>query len=139
MFAAKPRVNLVLDTLILFLFVVALGSGLLLEYVYAHGGGGGGGYRGGRGSDTAQVVTGTDSILGISRAEMDTLHLYSALATAAGVGVHLVFHLHWIVCQLRRLVRPAAAPQPAVGQHSAAEQSSALDLQPQPDNVTLTR
>lgn len=110
MFAAKPRVNLVLDTLILVLFVVALGSGLLLEYVYAQGGREG--YRGGRGTQVTQEPTGVDSVLGLSRAEMDTLHLYTSLAVAAGVGIHLLFHVNWITCQLRRLIRLSTAPQP---------------------------
>ena len=112
MFAANPRVNLVLDTIILVLFLVALISGLLLNYGYAHGSEGGVRNRGGRGAEAVTTSGGTDAILGITRAEMDTLHLYASLGTAALVGLHLVFHLNWIVCQLRRLFHlPLASAQ----------------------------
>jgi len=92
----KPKANLVLDTVILILFLLALISGLLLEYVYPHGG-----YRGGRG------VTAETTVLGLTRTEMDDIHLYGALAASALVGVHLLLHARWIACQVRRLLRPA--------------------------------
>ncbi|MBN2471527.1 MAG: DUF4405 domain-containing protein [Anaerolineae bacterium] len=105
MFAVKPRVNLILDTLLLILFLLALISGLLLEYTYAHGNNGAGSTRsrGGRGPVIIQETTGVDQILGITRSEMDTIHLVSALAGGALVALHLVFHLKWIACQVRRL------------------------------------
>ncbi len=112
MFAVKPRVNLALDTLLLILFLVALTSGLVLEYSYAHGNSAGGTRsRGGRAIVTVEQTGEADEILGLSRAQMSSVHLYSALAGAALIGLHLVFHLKWIACQVRRLfMQPVPAP-----------------------------
>lgn len=99
----KPRTNYILDGIILSLFVVVMLSGLLLWQIYPDGGTH---YRGGRGQ-TAAVQT----VMGIAKPDMRTLHNWAGVLMGVLVLIHLVFHWKWVVCQTRRLLGLPARPQ----------------------------
>ncbi|MBN2304383.1 MAG: DUF4405 domain-containing protein [Anaerolineae bacterium] len=111
----KPRTNYILDMIILALFVAVLVSGLLLWQVYPGGGTRAGvegqGRRQGNHQDDYTETTTTSSqtsqaetVLGITKPDMRTLHDWAGILMGVLVLIHVVFHWKWIVCQTRRLL-----------------------------------
>lgn len=95
----KTMVNYWLDVVIGLGFVLAFISGVAFLFM------GSGGYQGGR-ADVSQAF-----FLGIARETWRTLHTFSSLMMSAGVGLHLAFHLNWIACVTKRMLR---LPVPAL-------------------------
>ena len=110
----KPRTNYLLDVLILITLVAVMASGLLLWLVYPDGAHNGGtGAR--RGQRTTTVTTTTEedhqTVLGLDRPDMRKLHNWAGVVMGVLVGVHLLFHLPWIICQTRLLLGLPARPR----------------------------
>lgn len=105
--SVKPRTNFILDTIILVLFVVVLVSGVLLWQVYPEGQS--------RHQGRRAEVTPTETVMGLDRSDMRAVHDWAGVLMGVLVGVHLVFHWKWIVCQMKRLFRIGQARQ--VTQH----------------------
>jgi uncharacterized iron-regulated membrane protein len=104
----KARTHFVLDTVIFGLFVVVMVTGLVLWFVLP-----GGGYRGGRNPAYDAVL------LTLTRFEWRNIHNWAGLAMGILAALHMVLHLPWIVCQVKRLLgitnnRRAAPPVQAV-------------------------
>jgi hypothetical protein len=89
----KAGTHFALDTLIFGLFVVVLVSGLVMWLALP-----GGGYRGGRNPDYAATL------LTLSRSELKDIHVWGGLAMGILAGLHVVLHLPWITCQVKRLL-----------------------------------
>ena len=94
---AKPRTNLVLDTVIFGLFVVIMITGLLVWVVYPSGGPQPGGWHG-----DGPAYARTSTLLGVDKHTMTDLHSWLGLVMAGLVTVHLAVHWKWITCQVRR-------------------------------------
>jgi hypothetical protein len=90
----KAGTHFALDTLIFGLFVVVLVSGLVLWLALP-----GGGYQGGRNPNYA-----TTTLLTLSRSELKDIHIWAGLAMGILAALHVVLHLPWITCQVRRLL-----------------------------------
>jgi hypothetical protein len=91
---ARPaRLNFSLDSLLFAIFALSSLSGLILGFVLP-----GGGHRGGRNlwADTA--------LLGLTRHDWSTIHLWAGLTIIALLGVHLTLHWAWITCMTHRYV-----------------------------------
>lgn len=91
---SKARINYVLDAVIALAFILSAASSMLLWL------GGAGGYQSGR--NPAYQAT----ILSISRAAWNDLHLWASLVMMAGVGLHLLLHWRWIFCMTRDMLLP---------------------------------
>jgi len=89
--SSKAKLNYAIDLLIGGAFVLAALSGLVLFFVPS-------GYQGGRNPHYLQPV------LLLTTREWDTVHTWSGLAMAAGVGMHLIVHWRWIWCMTRKLL-----------------------------------
>jgi uncharacterized iron-regulated membrane protein len=89
----KAGTHFALDTLIFGLFVVVLVSGLVLWFVVP-----GGGYRGGSNPGYA------GTLLTLSRFEWRDIHNWAGLAMGILAALHVVLHLPWITCQVKRLL-----------------------------------
>ena len=90
----RAKLNYAIDLLIGGAFVLAALSGLVLFLVP-------GGYQGGRNPHYLQPV------LFLTTREWNTVHTWSGLAMAAGVGLHLVVHWSWIWHMTRELFERA--------------------------------
>jgi len=88
----KARTHLVLDTLIFVAFAVTLVSGLILWFAL------GGGYQGGRNP----AADGT--VLLLNRWAWRDLHNWFGLAMGFLASLHLILHLPWIACHVKRLL-----------------------------------
>jgi hypothetical protein len=89
----KTQLNYWLDIVIGLGFVLAFISGIAFLFM------GSGGYQGGR-ADLSQAF-----FLGIARETWRTLHTFSSLLMSTGVGLHLIFHLNWIACVTKRMLK----------------------------------
>jgi hypothetical protein len=96
---SKVKLNFVVDAMILVAFLAAAVSGLVLLIMPQ------GGYQGGRNPDFYRAV------LLVNRSTWNDLHTWTSLAMIAGIGVHLILHWKWIVCTVRRYLRPSATQQ----------------------------
>ena len=63
--------------------------------------------------EAVSLSGGTATILGASSALWATVHDWSGVVMAAGVGLHTVLHLRWLVHMTRRMVRGETAGSPA--------------------------
>lgn len=91
---SKPKINYVVDVLILIAFMMVGLSGILLLLV-----------PGGRGA--SQYL-----ILGIPRAGWIELHDWAGISMMIGVFLHFVLHWKWVVCMTRNMlhvITPRAA------------------------------
>jgi cytochrome b561 len=99
----KPRMNYILDTIILVLLVIVMVSGLLLWQVVPDGGTRHWGVH----AETSSAQT----VLGLARTDIRSVHNWAGLLMGGLVLVHLLFHWKWIVCQTRRLLGLPIRPQ----------------------------
>ncbi len=91
---SKPKINYVVDVLILFAFLAVSLTGILLLLV-----------SGGRG-------TSHYFILGVPRAGWIELHDWAGVSMMIGVFLHFVLHWKWVVCMtgnMLRVIAPKAA------------------------------
>jgi hypothetical protein len=88
----KARTHLILDTLIFITFAVTLVSGLILWFALA------GGYQGGRNPAAAGTV------LLLNRWAWRDVHNWFGLAMGFLGALHLILHLPWVVCHVKRLL-----------------------------------
>ena len=88
----KSRVNYMLDVVIGLSFLLAGLTGIAFLFM------GSGGYQGGRNPGFETVW------LGIEREVWSDLHTLGSLVMMAGVGMHLVLHLKWIVCVTKQML-----------------------------------
>ncbi|MDY7041393.1 MAG: DUF4405 domain-containing protein [Chloroflexota bacterium] len=91
----KAKLNFTVDVLIFVAFVLSAISGLLL-FAMPHGG-----YQGGRNPAYYQTV------LFLSRAAWNDLHVWSSFVMVAGAVVHLLLHWKWIACMIKKMFKPA--------------------------------
>jgi len=97
---SKTNLNYWLDAVIAVAFLLSALSGIVFLFA------GSGGYQGGRNPGFQT------EILGINRAIWSDLHTWVSVVMIAGVAIHLVLHLEWIVCMTRRMVEgPQRAAQ----------------------------
>jgi hypothetical protein len=85
----KPKLNFAVDFLLFLAFVVAAGTGIILEFL--HGGGPG---------------SGTAELLGIQRSGWKEIHEISGKLMILLALVHLILHWRWIVCTAKNLFGP---------------------------------
>ena len=93
---SKPKINYMVDMLILIAFLLTGLSGIVLLLI-----------PGGRG--LSQYV-----VLGIPRAGWVELHDWAGISTMIGVFLHFVLHWKWLVCMTGNIfsgLRPGAADQ----------------------------
>ena len=93
---SKPRINLMVDTLLLIAFLLTGLSGIVLLLI-----------PGGRG--LSQYV-----VLGMPRAGWVELHDWAGISTMIGAFLHFVIHWKWLVFMTVKLFtgrRPRAADQ----------------------------
>jgi hypothetical protein len=109
--SVKPRTNLVLDVLIVLAFVVVLITGLAMSLGVVDGGG-----SGQRHGQNRTLETSADSqaasVVGVSHHDMVVVHEWASYALTALIGLHLIFHWKWIVCQVQQLLGRTAHRHP---------------------------
>jgi len=88
----KGTLNFVVDVAIAIGFLISAGTGIALAFTPSAGG-----FQGGRNPD---YVIG---LLGLSRFWWKSIHTWSSMVMAGGVLVHLLLHLKWIGCMIRKI------------------------------------
>jgi hypothetical protein len=76
-------------------FLIEVFSGFVLWLALEHGDG----FRGGRGAD---LPSGQDEFLAVTRSDWVDIHDWAGVALLAVIGLHLVLHWRWIVTMTRR-------------------------------------
>jgi hypothetical protein len=87
----KPRVHFTLDTLIFLAFALIVMSGLVQWLILPSG------YQGGRHPEAVH------EFFNLTRSSWKDIHKWAGVTMAALVSIHLLFHLPWITCQVKRL------------------------------------
>ena len=90
----KPKLNLVIDTLMFLVLAAVAGLGFLMKFVLLPG------YK-------INEIYGTDTDLffwGLDRHQWGAIHLYLALAMVFLLIFHIIFHWSSIVCIFKRMV-----------------------------------
>ncbi len=82
----KPKLNFAIDFLLFLAFVVAAGTGIILESL--HGGGPG---------------SGTSELLGTPRGSWKEIHEVSGKLMILLAFVHLILHWRWVVCMAKNM------------------------------------
>ncbi len=90
----KPKLNLVIDTLMFLVLMSVAGLGFLMKFVLLPG------YK-------INEIYGTDTDLffwGLDRHQWGAIHLYLALSMLFLLILHIIFHWNSIVCIFKRMV-----------------------------------
>jgi len=95
----KGTVNFWMDIVSFFVFMMIVGTGIVLKWILpSRHGEGGGGWKGG--GETAGDWAGR-WFLGVHRSGWVDIHFWLAVILVGLIAVHIVLHWSWIVCSLK--------------------------------------